>query len=557
MSPAVTDFPSIDKGGDGVTAVTAIIFFAMTQYKSMLRVLAVLLVIAAVPLMAATKCEDLAGQKLPDTTITSAQVVAAGAFAPPSQPDAGPGADAAAYKDLPVFCRVAATIKPSPDSEIRMEVWMPVSGWTGRYEGVGNGGFAGSILYPGLAGALRQGSAVAGTDTGHSASVVDARWALGHPEKITDFGYRAIHEMTIKAKALVQAFYGAAPKHSYFAGCSNGGRQALMEAQRFPEDYDGIIAGAPAYAWTQLLGGAISDAQATGLNANSYIPASRIPAISAGVLAACDVKDGVKDGLVSDPAHCNFDPATIVCKPEQGTASLACITAPQAEALKKLYAGARLQNGEPVRPGFVPGGEEGPGGWAAWITGQGPGRSLLFLFTNGFFKNMVFDDPNWDIMKASLDAAIKAADEKQSRNLNATDANLKAFKARGGKLILYHGWSDPGITPLLTIDYYNKVEDAAQFTRLFLAPGMQHCADGPGPNSFGQVERSATPNDPQRNIYTAIEEWVEKGIAPDKLIAVKKTGNEVKMSRPLCAYPKTAKYKGTGDMHEAGNWTCD
>ena len=506
---------------------------------------------------AATKCEELAKQTLADTTITSAEVVAAGAFVPPSQPLAGGEADASAYKNLPAFCRVTATLKPSKDSDIKIEVWMPVSGWTGRYEGVGNGGFAGSIIYPAMAGALRQGSAVAGTDTGHSASVVDARWALGHPEKITDFGYRAIHEMTIKAKALVQAFYGSAARHSYFAGCSNGGRQALMEAQRFPEDYDGIIAGAPAYAWTHLLGGAISDAQATGQNVNNYIPASRIPAISAGVLAACDAKDGVKDGLVSDPAHCNFDPSSIVCKPEQGTASLTCITAPQAEALKKLYSGAKLENGAQVRPGFVPGGEEGPGGWGAWITGQGPGRALLFLFTNGFFKNMVFDDPNWDIMKASLDTAVKAADEKQGKTLNATDPNLKTFKARGGKLIVYHGWSDAGITPLLTIDYYNKVADAAQFTRLFLAPGMQHCAGGPGPDSFGQVERSATPNDPQKNIYTAIEQWVEKGIAPDKLIAVKMEKDAVKMSRPLCAYPKTAKYKGSGDVNEAASWTCD
>src|SRR5438270_231107 len=259
-----------------------------------IKMITAALLFAALPAGAATKCENLASQKLPDTTITSAEIVAAGAFVPPAQPDSGPGADPAAYKDLPAFCRVTAEIKPSKDSDIKMEVWMPVSGWTGRYEGVGNGGFAGSIIYLGLAGALRQGSAVAGTDTGQSARVGGATWSLGHPEKITDFGYRAIHEMAVKSKALNQAFYGAPPKHSYFAGCSNGGRQALMEAQRFPEDYDGIIAGAPAYAWTHLLAGAISDAQATGLDANSYIPTNKIPVISAAVLAACDAKDGVK-----------------------------------------------------------------------------------------------------------------------------------------------------------------------------------------------------------------------------------------------------------------------
>ena len=208
-----------------------------------------------------------------------------------------------------------------------------------------------------------------------------------------------------------------------------------------------------------------------------------------------------------------------------------------------------------MRPGFPPGGEPGPAGWGLWITGPAPGRALLVTFANGFFKDMVFDDPNWDIKTANLDAVVKAADDKQAHNLNATDPNLKAFKARGGKLIVYHGWSDPAIPAQGTIDYYNKIADAGSYVRLFLAPGMQHCIGGPGPSAFGQFERSSAPNDPQHNVYVAIEQWVEKAVAPDKLIATQ-AGNASKMSRPLCPYPQVAKYRHRGDVNEAESWEC-
>ncbi len=518
-------------------------------------ILAALAVFSPRPL-AAKQCLELAALKLPATMITSAQLIEAGAFVPPRMPDSGDETLARGYKDLPAFCRITASIKPSADSDIRIEVWMPLSNWSGRYEGIGNGGFAGSIIYAALAGALRQGSAAAATDTGHAGSAVDATWALGHPEKIVDFGYRAIHEMTVKAKALIKEFYGRPPGHSYFASCSNGGRQGLMEAQRFPEDYDGIISGAPAYHWTHLLAGAVFDAQATMNDPASYIPASKIPAISAAVLAACDAQDGLKDGLVSDPPKCSFDPMSLVCKPGETGESNTCLTPAQATALKKIYAGPRTSNGQQVRPGFSPGGEEGPGGWTLWIIGRAPGRGLLFVFGNGFFKNMVFNDANWDLKSANFDEVVRAADERQAANLNATDPNLSRFKARGGKLILYHGWSDSGIPAQGTIDYFNRLTDAGSFVRLFVAPGMQHCAGGPGPNEFGQTERTATPDDPERNVYSAIERWVEKGIAPEKLIATKSEGGQVKMSRPLCPYPQQAKYKDSGEVNDAANWEC-
>ncbi len=518
-----------------------------------------LFVTIAAPAFAAS-CESLSSLKLPDTTITYAQSVAAGAFSPsPNQ-----GGAPAFFKDLPGFCRVTAVLKPSTDSDIKIEIWMPASGWNGKYEGVGNGGFAGSIVYLGLASAVARGYATAGTDTGHTGSATDSSWALGHPEKVVDFGYRAIHDMTTKAKAIIQAFYGNAPKHSYFASCSNGGREALMEAQRFPEDYDGILAGAPANFWTNMLVSGIWDLQALQGDPKSYIPASKVPAIHSAVLAACDAQDGVKDGIINDPRECRFDPSTMVCK--EGD-SKDCLTAPQADALKKLYEGPHNSKGQHIFPGSVVGGEDGPGGWSTWVTGAGPGRSLQYLFSNGFFTNMVFEDPKWDFKTFNFDTGLKVANDKAAQALNSNDPNMRAFKQRGGKLIIYHGWSDAAISPLNSIRYYNTVVDAMgaqetnQFVRLFMVPGMQHCSGGPGPNSFGQAGNPKAPTDAEHNIFTALEQWVEKGAAPDKVVAAKwvndlDPGQGARMTRPLCPHPQVAKYKGSGDTNDEANFTC-
>jgi feruloyl esterase len=395
---------------------------------------------------------------------------------------------------------------------------------------------------------------------------VDARWALGHPEKVVDFGYRAVHEMTAAAKAAIRAFYGDGPRHSYFASCSNGGRQALMEAQRFPDDYDGIIAGAPANFWTHLLTSAVFDTQATTKDAASYIPSSKLPAIARAVNAACDAKDGVADGILGDPRQCRFDPAVLLCKEGEGPT---CLTAPQVEALGKLYTGARDAAGRPIFPGFLPGAEEGPGGWSTWITGSAPGQSLISTFGNGFFSNMVYEKADWDYKTAGLDAALKAADEKTARVLNATDPDLGRFKGRGGKLILYHGWNDPAISALNTIDYYESVvrtmgsKEAGSFLRLYLAPGVQHCGGGPGADSFGQAS-SPRASDPQHSLLLALEQWVEGGAAPSMIVASQYGGPpasadasaEVKMTRPLCPYPQAAAYKGTGDARNAASFTC-
>ncbi len=511
-------------------------------------------------------CEGLAQLQLPGAKILSAQTVAAGAFTPPSNISPRLARDPSFYKTLPAFCRVVAEATPSADSSIKIEVWMPVNGqngggWNGKLRGRGNGGFAGEIGYQQLGIAVREGYATAGTDTGHSGGPPDATWAMGHPEKVTDFGYRGIHEMTRTAKAAIKAYYGKDPQHSYFGSCSNGGRQALMEAQRFPEDYDGILAGAAANFFTHLLTKALADAQATTLDPASYIPSSKLAAIARAVNAACDAQDGVIDGILNDPRQCHFDPGTMLCKKGD---SGKCLTAAQVTTLKKLYEGPNDAKGRKIFPGYLPGAEEGPGGWETWITGPAPGKSLLFTFSGGYFSNVVFGKADWDYKDASVEQAGKAADEKTAQILNATEANLAAFKARGGKLILYHGWNDPAISALNTINYYNDVaskmgeQEREAFARLYMVPGMQHCGGGPGPDSFGQGGGGA--KDPQHNVELAVEQWVENGIAPAAIIAAKYEGGDpakrVKMTRPLCPYPQIAKYKGRGATNDASNFVC-
>src|SRR5713101_8848946 len=377
---------------------------------SLVRIRGILFAVAvfAVSPAFASPCENLSALKLPGAAITSAESVAAGAFTPPSGPAAS-----LVLKNAPAFCRVTAEVKPSKDSDIKMKVWLPASGWNGKYQTQGNGGFAGMINYPAMAGAVSRGYATASTDTGHAGAPAEASWAVGHPEKITDFGYRAVHEMTLKAKEIIRAFYGDNAKRSYFASCSNGGRQGLMEAQRFPEDYDGIIAGAPANYFTHLLTAGAWDVQATQLDPASYIPAAKIPAVSAAVLKACDAQDGVTDGLINNPQECRFDPAAMLCKEAD---SNSCLTTAQVAALKKLYAGPTNSKGEKIFPGRVPGGEEGTGGWALWVTGAAPGKSLMFQFTTNFFPNMVFDDPAWDFKSFNFDTGVKTADDKQAGN---------------------------------------------------------------------------------------------------------------------------------------------
>jgi hypothetical protein len=509
--------------------------------------------VAAAGVMAAgaAPCESLAALALPNATITVTQTVPAGPFTPPGGRET---------QNPKPFCRVAGVIKPTSDSDIRFEVWLPAAEWNGKFLGVGNGGFAGSIDFNSLGLAVGAGYAAAATDTGHQAGTVDARWALNHPEKAIDFGYRAVHETALKAKAVIAAFYGSQPKHSYFSSCSNGGRQGLMEAQRYPEDYDGIVSGAPANYWTHLVTVGVWDVLA--LSGEHYIPAAKVPAIEAAAVAACDAADGLKDGIISDPVKCRFDPSSLVCP---GADSPSCLTGPQAAALKKLYSGPRSAKGESTFPGHMPGGEAGAGGWPSWVTGPAPERSTGYGFGTQFFANMVFSDAAWDYHTFDVDRDTKAADDKMASVLNATDPDLSRFRQRGGKLILYHGWSDAAISAVNSITYFQSVQrklgekQTDGFVRLFMAPGVQHCSGGPGPDSFGQG--AGAPGDASQNINKALERWVEEGVAPAQIVATKyRTGNlagsGATRTRPLCPYPQVANYKGSGSIDDAANFAC-
>jgi feruloyl esterase len=452
---------------------------------------------------------------------------------------------------------------PSTDSDIRFEVWLPAAGWNGKFQGVGNGGFAGTISYAGLADAVTHGYAGASTDTGHAEKVgTSAAWALRHPEKVTDFGYRAIHLTAAAGKESIRAFYGEPPRRSYFNSCSNGGRQALMEAQRFPADYDGILAGAPANYWTHLLATAAAGSRATLAEPASYISAAKLPAIEAAALAACDASDGVKDGVIENPLQCRFDPSVLQCK---GPESDSCLTVPQLAALKALYGGLRDSKGQTVFPGLSPGGEAEPVGWSPWITGDAPEKSAMFAYSSQFFRNIVYGNPDWDVRTFDPDRDTRAADDKAARDLNATDPDLSEFKKHGGKLILYHGWADAAIPAVNAINYYRSVADrmgdkpVGTFVRLYMVPGMEHCGGGAGPNSFGQT---GTPRgDRFHDIEAALETWVDQGIAPDRIIATRyKKGADpasgILRTRPLCPYPQIAKWKGTGSTDDAANFVC-
>jgi feruloyl esterase len=509
----------------------------------------------AIPAIAAAlpqSCEQLANFKIPSTTIVSAESIGPGAF---KTKDGKP------LTDLKAFCRVVGVAKPTRDSQITFEVWMPTSDWNGRLWGVGNGDFAGSISQAGLGSRLAEGYATVGTDTGHqTANQYETAWGSGHPEKVIDFAHRGIHEAAVRAKRIIAEFYGRAAMRSYFASCSNGGRQALMEAQRYPDDYDGIIAGAPAAAWTHLYIGAGLLYFRWLAEGPSYLPASKLPAIHAAVLADCDGLDRVKDGVIEDPRQCQVDPSILLCS---GAESDACLTRAQLTTVKNLYAGPTLPSGERLWPGYSPGAETG---WGDAHLGTGPGTTDTYQDIFGFFRNIVFEDPNWDPKTYDAERDGRITERKLASILDATNPDLSKFVKRGGKLILYHGWSDPIIPAMLSVNYYQRVVDKMgdrsvdRSIRLFMTPGMEHCGDGPGPNSFGQFG-TAGGGDPAYKVGAALQRWVEQGIAPDRIIATKHKNDddpksEVVRTRPLCAFPRVARYRGSGSTDSDASFEC-
>jgi feruloyl esterase len=518
----------------------------------MLKALIVAATFAAT-LAAQQPCENLAKLTLPHTAITSAATVAA--------------SDA-----VPAHCDVKATARPTSDSEIKFELWLPAPGnWNGKYQQSGNGGWAGNIPVQSFAEPLRRGFAVAGTDDGHSAT--GASWAIGHPEKLVDFGYRAVHETAVQSRAIIQAFYAKDAARSYFVGCSDGGREALMEAQRFADDFDGIIAGAPASNWSGTVTGHIWDERAQLDDPAGGISPAKLAAIQKAAITQCDALDGLKDGLIEDPRACHFDPTVLTCK---GAETNECLTAPQIAALRKIYSGPKnSRTGAQIFPGYSPGAEGEDGTWAAWIIPAANRAPAQFGFANTYYGQAVFEDPSWDFRRLNFDDDIAYGDQKVGVVLNSNSPDLRPFRDRGGKLIQYHGWGDPAIPPMASIQYYDRVKSfmakapdrrvdttkpVDDFYRLFMVPGMGHCGGGAGPNSFGNrpgLPMSPTV-DPEHDIVSALDRWVEKGIAPDHIIGTGKsvTDPSKPLTRPLCVYPKTSHYNGTGDPNDASSFTC-
>jgi feruloyl esterase len=496
---------------------------------------AVLALLADVALVAApvdhASCESLSKLSLPNTAITTAQVVPAGQFTPP----AGRG-PVPSFKEVPAFCRVQATLTPSSDSDIKIEIWLPASSWNGKFQAVGNGGWAGTISYGPLGAAVRRGYAAASTDTGHVGG--SASFALGHAEKLADFAYRAVHETTVTAKAMIASFYGNGPRFSYWNGCSTGGRQGLKEAQRFPADFDGIIAGAPANYQMHLHVWSIAVAQAVHKEPGSYIPPEKYSAIHKAALDACDALDGLNDGLIQDPTRCHFDPKAIQCSGEDTST---CLTGPQVEAARKLYAPVKnSRTNAEIFPGMEPGSELG------WAPLAGPNANPVATDT---FTYLVYKDPHWDWRTMNPDTDTALADKNDSGLIDAIDPDLEPFFSHKGKLIMYHGWNDPLIAPGNSVNYYEsvakKIGDSSKTSdsiRLFMVPGMAHCGGGEGPNAFDMVN--------------ALEQWVEKGTAPEQIIASHSQNGTVDRTRPLCPYPQIASYRGTGSIDDASNFIC-
>jgi feruloyl esterase len=436
------------------------------------------------------------------------------------------------YESVPAFCRVAATLAPSGDSDIKIEIWLPIDGWNQKFQSVGNGGWAGTIGYNNLAEGVKAGYATAGTDTGHPGN--SGSFALGHPEKLIDFAWRSEHEMTVQGKAIAAAFYGNAAKRSYWNGCSTGGRQALKEAQMFPNDFDGIIAGAPANRnLTQFWDGVLMFKETGSQVLN------KLPMIHQAVLDACDAKDGLKDGLIADPRKCDFDPAVLLCRGEDGPS---CLTAKQVATVRGIY--------EPVK-NPVTGRELGPAlprgselGWT--FMGNGPNPYAVALDQ---LKYIVFKDPGWDWHTFDLAKDGERYWAPENLAMNATDPNLKPFFSHNGKLLMYQGFADPNVSPFQTIAYYQDVVDntggtakASSNIRLFFAPGMGHCGGGDGPNDFDKID--------------ALDRWVEKNEAPQTLTASQRVNGKVTRTRPLCPFPQIAVYKGSGSVDDAANFSC-
>jgi len=509
--------------------------------NNFVRVLALVAMgwILSIAPLAAASCESLASLDLPGGKITAATPVAAGAFVPPGGGGmlaGGPGGQSI-FKSAPAFCRVTATLTPTPDSDIKIEVWMPIDNWNGKLVGIGNGVWAGNISYSALAEPLARGYATVATDTGHVGSGMDGKFAVGHPEKLVDFGHRAVHEMTVKAKAILASYYGRKEQRSLWVSCSTGGRQGLMEAYRYPDDYDGISSMAPANPMVGLMIGSLWTGYAAMKEEARKLTMPKMRALNNAFINQCDGSDGLKDGIVGNPEQCGFDPATIRCK--EGDRE-DCLTDGQIAAMRDIYAGARnSRTGELIFAGFPPGSEQQV---AMLAIGKEP-----FPVATSYFRDIVFNNPQWDFKSFDYDRDLAASFKAGSDILDVPSDGLTRFIDKGGKLLLSHGWADGLIPAGNTAAFYKAMtakmdpKKAADSVRLFMLPGVGHCGGGDAPGVT--------------DMLSTIDQWVETGKAPERILA-SNAPNQKPMTRPVCPYPQIAQYKGSGSADNAENFEC-
>ena len=486
-------------------------------------------------------CSGLKSLRLPDTTIDSSETVPAGPFVWPQGAFRTPGTENNPPLKLPEYCRVKMVLRPTSDSNINVELWLPVKNWNGKFMATGNGGWAGSIQgYADMIDALHRGYATAATDTGHSAADgPSGMFALGHPEKVVDFAYRSLHLMTVRSKQLIDAFYPTQINYSYYKGCSTGGRQGVMEAQRYPGDFDGIIAGALANRHIHMHTAQIAELIYLKRHPEAVVSNAKADMVHAAVMRQCDT---LHEGFLNNPHQCSFDFSSLQCK---GAETDSCLTPAQLRTVETFYGGVKNSKGELIFSGSPVSVSMNTRLFSNIVQRASPNTNtsglMPFLFDT--VRILGFHDPNYDWHKFNLDRDMPVIDAAAGF-VDAVNPDLRAFKAAGGKLIMYHGWDDPAITPENTIYYYNSVlkemgKGQGNWMRLFMVPGMGHCRGGPGPYDFDSI--------------TALEKWREDGRAPASIIG---TNPQSGLSRPLCPYPQYANYNGTGDLKDAANWTC-
>jgi pimeloyl-ACP methyl ester carboxylesterase len=507
----------------------------LSRFASRAAVGACLMVAASLPARAAGDCAALASLVIDGAIITTVEAVPAGTFTTPAQVSL----PSKTYT-VPAFCRVALTIAPSALTE----VWLPADTWNTLFGGSGNGGSTGVVMFDAMSQSINGGYATVSSDLGHQSTGEDVSWANGRPDLVEDFGYRITHSMTVIAKQLILAYYGTPQTRSYFTGYSAGGRQALMEASRYPDDYDGIISGAPAQNWTHLMAGAVWQSLAVLKDASlkSYPSYEQVTALASAVMASCDGLDGLVDNQITDPSACQYDPAALSCATSSAST---CLSKQQVKAIQTLYKPLKNSAGDKLYPGVIPGSEFE---WSCSFVGTAPYNGYSYVLSQEYFQNMVYETASWDFRSFNADVDVPYSDSKLADTLNGSSADLDAFKARGGKLLVWHGWSDGLITPLATVDYYNALKKRYGksvlngFAKLYMVPGFGHCGSY-GPAAFDTL--------------TPLRNWVEQGSEPQSILALQVDGSgAITRTRPLCPYPKQAVYKGLGSINLAKNFSC-